>query len=188
MRLEMNAQEATKIMDAWVTTYPNFVDSWRNLDVLRLQLFRNPNARWYKGPTDDSYFLLTDVVQGHQAMLHYVSVIGAPGLHDWEKVLGILRDTMGDAGLIKVMWMVPGHARRLYDTVKKCKFEIEGWLKLGCLINNRPTDVAAMALFAEDIDVHLGKKEAPLIAKVGKRRPRNKATERRNPQIAAEQE
>jgi hypothetical protein len=186
-RLEMNAQEAAKIMDAWVTTYPNFVDAWRNLDVLRMQLFGNSNAVWYKGPTDDSYFLITDVVRGHQAMLHYISVIGAPGLHDWRKVLEILQGIMKDMGLIKLLWMIPGHARRLYDTVKKCRFEIEGWLKLGCLINSRPTDVAAMALFAEDIDVHLGESDAPLVARTG-RRQKNKAKEKRNPQVTAEQE
>jgi hypothetical protein len=83
---------------------------------------------------------------------------------------------MDEHRLIKLVWMVPGHARRLYDAVKKCKFDLEGWLKLGCIINNKPTDLATLGLFKEDISVFLGD---PNRATVAARPPKRKRARRK---------
>jgi hypothetical protein len=73
--VDLNAQEAQSITEAWVASYPNFVDAHRNIDTLRFHLFNNVGAHWYKGITDNSYFLVTNVVRGHQALHLRIGVL-----------------------------------------------------------------------------------------------------------------
>lgn len=153
---ELTGETASAITEAWVASYPNQVDSARNLETLRFHLFTNSMTHWYQGATDDSYFFITNVVPGHQAMVGFISKQGAPALRDWRRIVELMRTIMDEHQLIKLNWMVPGHARRLYDAVKKIKFDLEGWLKSGCLINGKPTDLAALGLFRDDIALHLG--------------------------------
>ena len=173
---ELTGEIARDITEAWVATYPNQVDSSRNIDTLRFYLFQNSGTHWYRGVTDDSYFFVSNVVHGHQALLQFISKRGAPALNDWRKVLNIMRDILDEHKLIKLVWMVPGHARRLYDSVKRVKFELEGWLKEGCLINGKPTDLAAMGLFRDVIDLHLESSEKPVARPYHHPRRRRKKT------------
>ena len=168
---DLTGEVARDIAEAWVATYPNHVDSARNLDTLRFHLFQNTSAHWYKGVTGDSYFFISNVVPGHQAMLNFISKRGAPALQDWKAVLQLLADIMDEHKLIKLNWMVPGHARRLYEAVKKVKFDSEGWLKSGCLINGRPTDLAAMGLFRDVADLYLAEKDKDVVQEDDKPEP-----------------
>ncbi len=171
--VSLDAAKAAAITEAWEASYPNMVDRARNLDALRYHMFENPGAHWYDGVTEDSYFLVTNIEPGHQALVQFISVRGAPALSDWRTVVETMTGIMDDHHLIKLVWMVPGHARRLYDAVKRCKFDLEGWLKLGCIINKKPTDLATLGLFREDIDVHLGVAQGPTVAR-GKAQPKRK--------------
>lgn len=182
---ELTGEVARDITEAWVATYPNQVDSARNLDTLRFHLFNRIETYWYRGITPDSYFFISNVAKGHQAMLHFISKRGAPALKDWRAVLEMLRDIMDEHKLIKLNWMVPGHARRLYDAVKKIKFEIEGWLKSGCMINGEPTDLAAMGLFRDDVDLQLD--ETPKVESKVEVVSHNSRRRRRKPHYKAKQ-
>jgi hypothetical protein len=177
---KLTGETARDITEAWVATYPNQIDNARNLETLRFYLFENPKIHWYHGVTDDSYFFLSGVVPGHQAIVNFISKRGAPALQDWRSVLRMLADIMDEHKLIKLLWMVPGHARRLYDAVKKVKFDIEGWLKSGCLINGKPTDLAALGLFRDDVELHLGHKPASEVLEHNSK-PRKKRRGRRRP-------
>jgi hypothetical protein len=173
---ELPAELAGQITEAWVTSYPNQVDSVRNLDVLRFHLFQDTGTHWYHGVVDGAFFMVTNIVPGHQAVVHTISTSGAGAFPDPESVLPVMRDIMDEHKLIKLVMAVPGHARKLYESVKKVKFELEGWLKLGCLIDGQPTDLAMMGLFREDIDVLLAGGVAPKVKRAPKRKKKKKGT------------
>lgn len=171
---ELPAELAGQISEAWITSYPNQVDSVRNLDALRFHLFQDTGTHWYHGVVDGAFFMVTNVSPGHQAVVHTISTSGAGAFPDMETVLPVLRDIMDDLGLIKLVLAVPGHARKLYESVKKVKFELEGWLKLGCMIDGQPTDLAMMGLFRMDMDVLLAGKIPPKVKRAPKRKKKQK--------------
>ena len=176
---ERPAQVAGQITEAWVTSDPNQVDSVRNLDALRFHLFGDSGTHWYEGAVDGSFFMLTGVIPGHQAMITSVSTKGAGAIPNPEVVLPVLRDIMDEHKLMKLVIMIPGHARKLYEAVKGVKFELEGWLKLGCLIDAQPTDLAALGIFRMDFDVLLAGKTAPKVKRVAKKKKKNKGPKSR---------
>lgn len=172
---ELPADVAAQITEAWVTSYPNQVDSVRNLDMLRFHLFSDPGTYWYRGATEGSFFMVTHVVPGHQAIVHTISTKGHGAFPSKEDVLPILKDIMIEHKLIKLLFMVPGHARKLYEAAKKVYFELEGWLKLGCLIDGQPTDLAMMGLFLDDIDLILRGNTPPKVKRHKRKKgPKNK--------------
>ena len=171
---ELPANIAGEITEAWVTSYPNQIDSVRNLDVLRFHLFADSGTYWYHGATDGSFFMLTNIVPGHQAVIHSVSTKGAGAFPSPEAVLPVLKDIMDEHDIIKLVIVVPGHARKLYEAVKKAKFELEGWLKLGCLIDGQPTDLAMLGIFRMDFDVLMAGKIAPKVKRAAKKKGKKK--------------
>ncbi len=176
---ELPAKLAGEITEAWVTSYPNQIDSVRNLDTLRFHLFGDSGTHWYHGATEGSFFMLTTVVPGHQAMITSVSTKGAGAFPSYEAVLPVLKEIMDEHKLIKLVIMIPGHARKLYESVKGAKFELEGWLKLGCLIDGHPTDLAALGIFRMDFDVLLAGKAAPKVKRVAGKKKKNKGPKSR---------
>jgi hypothetical protein len=113
---------------------------------------------------------------GHQAVLHSISTKGADAFPGPEAVLPVLKDIMDEHRLIKLVIAVPGHARKLYEAVKRSKFELEGWHNLGCMIDGQPTDLAMLGIFRMDFDALLAGKTAPRSKRVpkkkkGKKRP-----------------
>jgi hypothetical protein len=174
---ELPAELAGQITEAWVTSYPNQIDSVRNLDVLRFHLFADQGTHWYHGAAENSFFMVTNVIPGHQAVVHSISTRGAGAFPGPEQVLPVLREIMEEHRLIKLVITVPGHARKLYEAVKGAKFELEGWLKLGCMIDEQPTDLAMLGIFLEDFDVLLAGKTAPKVKnRNGKKRKKKGPT------------
>jgi hypothetical protein len=174
---ELPAETAGQITEAWVTSYPNQIDSVRNLDVLRFHLFADSGTYWYHGATEGSFFMLTNVMPGHQAVIHSVSTKGADAFPGPEAVLPVLKEIMDEHKLIKLVIAVPGHARKLYEAVKGAKFELEGWLKLGCMIDGQPTDLAMLGIFRMDFDVLLAGKAAPKVKRAPKGKKKKKKTQ-----------
>jgi hypothetical protein len=121
--------------------------------------------------------MLTNVMPGHQAVLHSISTEGAGAFPGPEAVLPVLRDIMDEHRLIKLVLAVPGHARKLYEAVKRSKFELEGWLKLGCMIDSQPTDLAMLGIFRMDFDVLLAGKTAPKVKRTPGRKSKKKKTQ-----------
>ena len=167
---ELPAKLAGQITEAWVTSYPNQIDSVRNLDVLRFHLFADSSTYWYHGATAGSFFMLTNVMPGHQAVIHTVSTKGAGAFPSPEEVLPVLKEIMDEHKVFKLVITVPGHARKLYEAVKRAKFELEGWLKLGCMIDGQPTDLAMLGIFRMDFDVLMAGKVAPKVKRAPKRK------------------
>jgi hypothetical protein len=176
---ELPAEVAGQITEAWVTSYPNQIDSVRNLDVLRFHLFADSGTYWYHGAAEGSFFMLTNVMPGHQAVIHSVSTKGADAFPGPEQVLPVLKEIMDEHKLIKLVIAVPGHARKLYEAVKGSKFELEGWLKLGCMIDGQPTDLAMLGIFRMDFDVLLAGKTAPKVKRVPKKKGKKKGPGKR---------
>ena len=171
---ELHADLAGQITEAWVTSYPNQIDSVRNLDVLRFHLFGDSGTYWYHGAAKQSFFMLTNVMEGHQGVIHSVSTQGAGAFPSPEVVLPVLKEIMDEHKLMKLVIAVPGHARKLYEAVKGAKFELEGWLKLGCMIDEQPTDLAMLGIFRMDFDILLAGKVAPKVKRVKKKLTKRK--------------
>ena len=135
------------LRSAWVDSWPRFVDSQRNMEVLG-QLLMSPAIVWFEGPTAKSFLFLESIFPGDSATIHMVSADG------WTKEAKLklqkqIAAIIGMYRLRRLSLTMPLPVSSVAKLAESCGFIQEGVLRQACMFDSKPTDVAIYGLLAK---------------------------------------